>query len=468
MMNISALRHNAEHNEAASSESEEGEELTPWPEHVHETALSYSPYASSAQNQWASYEWSNRNGKSISRDLPKDQQYPINIFGHTAEQAFADFPEPRNDLSSGEDDDFAAHFPDTRPRRPHSASSHYAVSNERHSQNESPISPKSSNSTFRPIFHEPFESHSYENAFGGASSSRGDAAPFLESTGPGLSRMSIGSYLDDETGRRRKQLFNHEERTTQYLDTPVASYPPSDRSLGEISAKVKGKQRSYEDAEDSAIPNVQMSGLHLGIEMSTGTRTSPRLELKEDDRRNARSRSSPTGSVYLDEDDVEEEFDCQRAETRSRKYTSQSSATHGRPGSSRAAVSRSGKRPVTSDEEDESALDQSVDALPTTVVSPTKPSGKKRKVNRYPCPVPLCKETFTRRNDVRRHIKNAAVHRDSPEALALLGEVVGAGTRCKYCNADLSRSDARMRHERASACGKRTTQKMKDQMLLKT
>ncbi|KAJ3936773.1 MAG: hypothetical protein NXY57DRAFT_984153, partial [Lentinula lateritia] len=247
--------------------------------------------------------------------------------------------------------------------------------------------------------------------------------------------MSIGSYLDDETGRRRKQLFNHEERTTQYLDTPVASYPPSDRS---------------EDAEDSAIPNVQMSGLHLGIEMSTGTRT------------------SPTGSVYLDEDDVEEEFDCQRAETRSRKYTSQSSATHGRPGSSRAAVSRSGKRPVTSDEEDESALDQSVDALPTTVVSPTKPSGKKRKVNRYPCPVSLCKETFTRRNDVRRHIKNAAVHRDSPEALALLGEVVGAGTRCKYCNADLSRSDARMRHERASACGKRTTQKMKDQMLLKT
>ncbi|KAG7091012.1 hypothetical protein E1B28_010075 [Marasmius oreades] len=88
---------------------------------------------------------------------------------------------------------------------------------------------------------------------------------------------------------------------------------------------------------------------------------------------------------------------------------------------------------------------------------------KKRKTNRYPCPIGGCKETFTRKNDVRRHIQNAAVHRGSVEAIQWQSK---AGTRCTLCNADLSRSDARMRHERTSACGKRTTQKMKDQMIV--
>lgn len=186
------------------------------------------------------------------------------------------------------------------------------------------------------------------------------------------------------------------------------------------------------------VPNIQMSGLRLGMDNGP-------LDGQ------FRSRSFNSESI----NDDEEYIDARH---------SRNSISTGRSGRIRNATSRSGKRPVTSDEEDESALDQSLDALP--VAATPKPTGKKRKVNRYECPVPLCKETFTRRNDVRRHIKNAAIHRDSPEALALLGEAVGTGTRCKFCNADLSRSDARMRHERASACGKRTTQKMKDQMLL--
>ncbi|KAF9073584.1 hypothetical protein BDP27DRAFT_285741 [Rhodocollybia butyracea] len=208
-----------------------------------------------------------------------------------------------------------------------------------------------------------------------------------------------------------------------------------------MSAKAKGKQRSFED--EGTIPDAQMSGLRLGIDQLLP------LQLGDEWRR-SHSRNSTTESVYLEDNDVS-------TGRRSKNATSHSSRTS----RSRNTPSRFGKRSVISeDEEDESAMDH---ALPD---SDTKPSGKKRKVNRYPCPVPLCKETFTRRNDVRRHIKNAAVHRDSPEALALLGEAVVTGTRCKYCNADLSRADARMRHERASACGKRTTQKMKDQMLL--
>ncbi|KAJ4483809.1 hypothetical protein J3R30DRAFT_1836206 [Lentinula aciculospora] len=460
MMNISALRHNAEKNESTSSESEEGEELTPWPEHGHENNLSYAPYALSSQNQWASYEWSNRNGKSSPKDLPKDHQYPINLFGHTA--AFADFPEPGNDLSSGEDDDFASHFPDTRPRRPRSPLSNYAISNERHTQSNTQLSPPSS-LTFRP---ELFQSHSYDFAYAGSSSSGGHAATVLQPSVPGLPRISFGSYADDETVRRRgKQLFDEREVVQQFPTTPVASSPLSVSSPEDVSAKVQGKQRSFEDAEDSAIPNMQMSGLHLGVDRQPlkQTRTSPRLTLTDDARRQGHSRSSTSGSVF-EEDDDDEEFD------RPERHLGKSASKSLIAGRSRVAASRSSKRPVTSEEEEEeeSALDQSIDALPTPIASLTKPSGKKRKVNRYSCPVPLCRETFTRRNDVRRHIKNAAVHRDSPEALALLGETVGAGTRCKYCNADLSRSDARMRHERASACGKRTTQKMKDQMLMRT
>ncbi|KAJ3749435.1 hypothetical protein DFH05DRAFT_673691 [Lentinula detonsa] len=465
MMNISALRHNAENNDPVSSESEEGEDsLTPWPEHVPENAL-HAPYVTQAEHQWTAYEWSNRSGKSTSRDFPKEQQYPINLFGHTAEQTFADFPEP-HDLSSGEDDNFAAHFPETRPRQPRSPSSHYAVSNERRTQDEPQLSPSSSNLNFRSMFPGLYQSNSYDYTYRGSSSSRGDATPFLEPNGPGLPRITIGSYTDDETGRRRgKQLFDQTEVDQQFLNTPGITSPLSKGPSGDISAKAKGKQRFFEDAEDSMIPNVQMSGLRLGVDhQPKGTRTSPRLESKDDDGGNGRSRSSTLGSVYFEEDEDEE----YGAEKRPRKPASQSLTTGSRSRRSRTAASRSGKRPVTSEEEEDSALDQSVETLPPPITSPSKPSGKKRKVNRYPCPVPLCKETFTRRNDVRRHIRNAAVHRDSPEALALLGEAVGAGTRCKFCNADLSRSDARMRHERASACGKRTTQKMKDQMLMRT
>ncbi|KAJ3975055.1 hypothetical protein EV361DRAFT_558224 [Lentinula raphanica] len=285
--------------------------------------------------------------------------------------------------------------------------------------------------------------------------------------------MSIGSYADDsETGRRRvKQLFDDTEAVQQFLNNPITS-PLSDSSLGDVSAKAKGKQRHVEDAEEFLIPNIQMSGLRLGVDMQAkGTRTSPRLESKDGDRRTGRSRSSTTGSVYYeeeegDDDDVDDE---EYTGKRLRKTASRLLNTGSRSRRSRAATSRSGKRTVTSEGEEDSPLERSVEGLPSLLPSPsTKTSGKKRRTNRYPCPVPSCKETFTRRNDVRRHIRNAAVHRDSPEALALLGEAVGTGTRCKFCNADLSRSDARMRHERASACGKRTTQKMKDQMLMRT
>ncbi|KIK69062.1 hypothetical protein GYMLUDRAFT_634844 [Collybiopsis luxurians FD-317 M1] len=327
-------------------------------------------------------------------------------------RTYRHFPEPKNeDLSSG-DDDFAVVFPSPRPRRSRRSPSdplHYSLPNDRLTQKQAGFPSISA------------ETHSYEYPYSGLPHENSD--------------FNLPNFVlqDEEIGRRRgKQLFD--------VDTQIDQYFPSSSLSMDMSAKASGKQRSNEVSNESSIP---ISDLRLGIE------SQPSMELR-------RSRNPP----YLEDEDEDEYVD-----PRSRKSAGQSSGI--RAGRSRDAATRSGKRHVTPEEEDdESALDQSADALSPLAGSPVKTSGKKRKVNRYPCPVPSCKETFTRRNDVRRHIRNAAVHRDSPEALALIGEVVGAGTRCKYCNADLSRSDARMRHERASACGKRTTQKMKDQMLL--
>ncbi|KAF9039435.1 hypothetical protein BDZ89DRAFT_1060878 [Hymenopellis radicata] len=77
--------------------------------------------------------------------------------------------------------------------------------------------------------------------------------------------------------------------------------------------------------------------------------------------------------------------------------------------------------------------------------------GKRRKTgDRYPCSVAGCTKTFTRRNDVERHIKSSGAH---PEI-----KIVDESKRCKHCGTDLSRADARLRHERTNACGKRNLQ----------
>jgi len=76
--------------------------------------------------------------------------------------------------------------------------------------------------------------------------------------------------------------------------------------------------------------------------------------------------------------------------------------------------------------------------------------GCKPPVKRYPCTMLGCKETFTRPNDVRRHLRNAAVHR------SVANQDDNNSTRCTFCGEELSRADARRRHELKGACGKRT------------
>ncbi|KAJ7244167.1 hypothetical protein B0H12DRAFT_1129723 [Mycena haematopus] len=70
-------------------------------------------------------------------------------------------------------------------------------------------------------------------------------------------------------------------------------------------------------------------------------------------------------------------------------------------------------------------------------------------VKRHPCTVPGCTESFTRPNDVQRHIKNAAIHRSERNV----------GPVCSKCGDELSRPDAARRHETKGACRKRTITK---------
>lgn len=78
---------------------------------------------------------------------------------------------------------------------------------------------------------------------------------------------------------------------------------------------------------------------------------------------------------------------------------------------------------------------------------PGRRSDKKRKPPRiYTCPEPWCKATFTRSNDVERHRLNAAIHKRANK---------DTSTCCQKCGEELSRPDARRRHERKGSCGKR-------------
>lgn len=71
-------------------------------------------------------------------------------------------------------------------------------------------------------------------------------------------------------------------------------------------------------------------------------------------------------------------------------------------------------------------------------------------LGQYKCPYQWCGKRFTRKNDVKRHLQNAAVHKaDVPQD-------AWSPTRCRKCHAELSRVDACKRHEARDACWKRT------------
>ncbi|TFK44875.1 hypothetical protein BDQ12DRAFT_673739 [Crucibulum laeve] len=94
---------------------------------------------------------------------------------------------------------------------------------------------------------------------------------------------------------------------------------------------------------------------------------------------------------------------------------------------------------------------------PAAAPLPNLSSSKKKTVAKklHPCEYDGCLKTFTRRGDVRRHMETASEHKlDVPRG-------ADSATRCRHCNDELSRPDARRRHEERGACGKRTIPRSK-------
>ncbi|KAJ7350449.1 hypothetical protein DFH08DRAFT_110700 [Mycena albidolilacea] len=85
-------------------------------------------------------------------------------------------------------------------------------------------------------------------------------------------------------------------------------------------------------------------------------------------------------------------------------------------------------------------------------VGRSRKNGGRAASKRYPCTVPGCTESFTRRNDMKRHVKNAAIHKGSVQQ----AEALANSPVCQFCGEELSRPDAARRHELKDSCGKRT------------
>ncbi|KAH0588772.1 hypothetical protein H2248_004573 [Termitomyces sp. 'cryptogamus'] len=68
------------------------------------------------------------------------------------------------------------------------------------------------------------------------------------------------------------------------------------------------------------------------------------------------------------------------------------------------------------------------------------------------CPYKWCKSTFTRSNDLARHLATASMHREPVPA--------DPSKRCRLCGEEFSRSDARNRHEIKRSCGKKRTRRV--------
>ncbi|KAF8059467.1 hypothetical protein FPV67DRAFT_442912 [Lyophyllum atratum] len=89
--------------------------------------------------------------------------------------------------------------------------------------------------------------------------------------------------------------------------------------------------------------------------------------------------------------------------------------------------------------------------VPSSIKVTDRPRSKKAKSAVFHCSFPLCTATFTRQNDLVRHLRNSSAHSSTSDAQD------DEDKRCAHCNRKLSRADARRRHEISGACGKRNT-----------
>lgn len=162
----------------------------------------------------------------------------------------------------------------------------------------------------------------------------------------------------------------------------------------------------------------------------------------------ARSRIVTTKQVQYDseEDDGEDEVEWDRDEPEEEEGAPEKKTASPSKPKSKAAGGTEDVYDELEDEEEEVVTKKR--GRPPG--SATKAQKKRKTGDRYPCTVEGCTKTFTRRNDVERHMKSSAAHPELKNA--------DDTKKCGLCGTDLSRADARLRHERTNACGKRNLQ----------
>ncbi|KAF6760307.1 hypothetical protein DFP72DRAFT_102300 [Ephemerocybe angulata] len=93
----------------------------------------------------------------------------------------------------------------------------------------------------------------------------------------------------------------------------------------------------------------------------------------------------------------------------------------------------------------------STSSSPNKAAKPRAPKASTGAPKPFKCEFPGCNATFTRKNDVQRHMKSASAHRNfEQEAKGDFDD-----KKCPRCGRILSREDSARRHFESGACGKR-------------
>lgn len=122
---------------------------------------------------------------------------------------------------------------------------------------------------------------------------------------------------------------------------------------------------------------------------------------------------------------------------------------------SSASSKRVAKRKIEDCEYDDQAAHDNVEQSRKR----SSPLARRRKAKLIHCTIPGCKQTFGRENDMKRHLLSAAVHEEDRPSILRNLQMALPPSKCEICGENLSRRDARLRHERDLSCGKRTGRK---------
>lgn len=244
------------------------------------------------------------------------------------------------------------------------------------------------------------------------------------------------------TGDHHASLHTQESSTQLLSPIPVGAscletlslspcpdtYPDTDEHPSERTSSRKRKPpRSTSHAIRTVPPTSSIPASQPAASKFTDTRTNNRTSLV-DNRGVVDSPTTPTDAVW----DVPARL-FQRRSTRAKRSVSYQET----------------------DDEVEAPVPKRAKANAASRVEAKFTRRSRSKVNKimFHCPFLFCSGTFSRNNDLIRHLRTVSIHPPPTETEDTVAKT------CGQCGVKLSRPDARKRHEDSGACGKRTIKK---------